>query len=209
MRSYERKIRGVRKMVQRSKNTQREDFPVISAVALFFMALLAMIIGHNLLGNDFPVVIRWWLGVFAAGIAFFPLAHVIGHKLGDGGYIIGKAFGVAAASWVIWVLSSLRILKFNEVNSWIAIAICAVLNYGFYSLYCARSRKAPFTDLTMAKKSRMLYMEVLFMMMFILLCYVRSFKPDIDNQTEKYMDFGFLSSIMSTDYMPPRDMWYA
>ena len=31
--------------------------------------------------------------------------------------------------------------------------------------------------------------------------------PDIHG-LEKFMDFGFLNSILRSDYFPPKDMWY-
>ena len=38
--------------------------------------------------------------------------------------------------------------------------------------------------------------------------FVRSNSPDIHG-LEKFMDFGFLNSILRSDYFPPKDMWYA
>src|SRR5690606_29370103 len=37
--------------------------------------------------------------------------------------------------------------------------------------------------------------------------YIKSFHPDIHG-LEKYMDFGFMNSILRTTYFPPIDMWY-
>ncbi len=173
------------------------------------MGLFALVIGNRYLSEDFGTVVKWWAGILALGIAFFPLCHGVFEKFGDGGYMIAKALGIEVTSWIIWTLSTIKIMKFTHTNTWICIILCAVLNYGIYAFLCIRKGKRPFAALTGAKISRSLYYEVLFLLAFILFCYMRSFIPTITNDTEKYMDFGFLASIMNGEYMPPRDMWYS
>lgn len=178
-------------------------------VVLFFMTLFALLIGNKYLGEDFGVVLRWWAGILALGVAFFPLSHAVFNKFGDGGYMVSKALGIEGVAWFIWTLSTMKIMKFTHVNAWVCIFICAVLNYGLYAFYCIRKGNRPFETLNSGKIVRSLYYEVLFLFAFIIFCYIRSFLPTITNDTEKYMDFGFLVSIMNGEYMPPRDMWYA
>ena len=48
--------------------------------------------------------------------------------------------------------------------------------------------------------------ELLFLAVFIVGCYVKCFKPEAYG-TEKFMDYGFMTSMMRSDYMPPEDFW--
>src|SRR3989344_4426111 len=48
---------------------------------------------------------------------------------------------------------------------------------------------------------------VLFSFALLFWSYVRSFQPDIHG-LEKYMDFGFINSILRSEFFPPKDMWF-
>ena len=49
--------------------------------------------------------------------------------------------------------------------------------------------------------------EAIFLGGLFLWSYVRANNPDIHG-LEKFMDFGFLNSILRSNYFPPKDMWY-
>ncbi|MBQ7637222.1 MAG: hypothetical protein IJS80_07915 [Lachnospiraceae bacterium] len=190
-------------------NKQNKDLPIVSVIVIFFMTLFTLLLGKKYLGVDFSPVMKWWFAMFAAGVAFFPLAHAAFNRFSDGGYMIAKALGIEVGSWFIWTLATARIMKFNHTNTWICLAVCAVLNYGLYAFRCYKKQKTPFGELDSKKIIRILYYEVLFLAVFFFFCYFKSFRVTITNDTEKYMDFGFLASLMNTDYMPAGDMWFS
>lgn len=49
--------------------------------------------------------------------------------------------------------------------------------------------------------------EFLFIVILAFFSYVRAFAPDI-NGLEKFMDYGFVNSILRSTYFPPKDMWF-
>jgi uncharacterized membrane protein len=49
--------------------------------------------------------------------------------------------------------------------------------------------------------------EVIFLAGLFFWAYIRANNPDIHG-LEKFMDFGFLNSILRSNYFPPKDMWY-
>ena len=49
--------------------------------------------------------------------------------------------------------------------------------------------------------------EVFFSNLFIFYLY-QGFKPEAYG-TEKFMDYGFMTTMMRSDYMPPQDFWYS
>ena len=50
--------------------------------------------------------------------------------------------------------------------------------------------------------------EALFLCGLILWSYIRGLQPDIHG-LEKFMDYGFVNTILRTGFMPPQDMWFA
>ncbi|MBO7335753.1 MAG: hypothetical protein J6U42_02320 [Lachnospiraceae bacterium] len=195
--------------MSQNKTKSEQGFPVIPAVIVFFMVLFALAAGNKYLHDDLGVVLKWWFMIFCGGVAFFPLAHVIGHRFKDGGYVLAKGLGLALGSWVVWTLSTFRILKFTNTGTVITLAVCAILSYGIYISVCTKNKQRAFEEIDMTKFAHMLYFEALFLLMFIGACYFRSFRVTIDAQTEKDMDFGFLASVLNAEYLPAEDMWFA
>src|SRR3989344_6659967 len=52
-----------------------------------------------------------------------------------------------------------------------------------------------------------IFEEALFYLCILFWSYVRAHNPDI-HDLEKFMDFGFLNSILRAEYFPPQDMWF-
>jgi uncharacterized membrane protein len=52
-----------------------------------------------------------------------------------------------------------------------------------------------------------IFEEILFLAALFTWCYIHSFAPDIHG-LEKYMDYGFVNSILRSEYFPPKDMWF-
>lgn len=184
-------------------------------IPLIFFCIIAGI-GSFLLGNDFGKVIAWWLMLLALGIVAYPVTGLIFGRFHDGGYIFSKAIGVAGTGILMWYLSSLKIMKFNRVNSLICIGICLLLHILLvWLLSFMRNRAAingriepnPY-QITAAKVSAALKSEVIFFLFFLIWCYLRGFKPEAYG-TEKFMDYGFMAVMDRSEYMPPEDLWLA
>ena len=68
-------------------------------------------------------------------------------------------------------------------------------------------------DTTLRKATRPLALtwmgeELLFLLALATWSFVRGFQPDIQG-LEKFMDFGFVNSILRSRFFPPADMWFA
>jgi YYY domain-containing protein len=147
--------------------------------------------------SDLSFVIRWWGLIFLIGISFLPLAYKIFPKFIDRGYLFSKVLGILVISYAIFVFSFLHIIKFGQITSVITWLITAGVFF-----YLLRNQK-----LELRKNIKLfLFEEILFFAAIFIWAIVRSFQPDI-HDLEKFMDFGFINSIMRTDYFPPRDMW--
>lgn len=153
--------------------------------------------------TDFSYVLQWWALLFLIGIIFLPTASVIFKTFFDKGYIFAKIIGLAVISYLVFLLGTLHILPFTQVTVIIVLLFCALIN-GFV-LYKTKQ----FMRIKEAKKQLLLFLfeELIFFAALRYWAYIRSFTPSI-HELEKFMDFGFVNSILRASYFPPKDMWF-
>lgn len=195
---------------------KNKSFPIIQ-VLLFLVAYLAVFLaGNYLLGEEFPAVFFWWVTLVLLGLSCYPAASLLFSGFHDGGFLFAKAIGVALPGWLMWLLSSLHWMKFTRTSCLIVVGAVAAVNIALWVLFrrnesfsrwkqevCAPAPKDNGKRLTLA-----LFYELLFLVLFLAACYIKCFKPEAYG-TEKFMDYGFMTSMMRTDYMPPEDFWYS
>ncbi|MBP5463376.1 MAG: hypothetical protein J6Y20_14820 [Lachnospiraceae bacterium] len=181
-------------------------YGAVLAVAFFF---LFMSLGMHYLGStDFSYVLRWWLMLLLLGIAFQPLTMIIFRNMRDGGWLFAKTLGIAAAGWLMWLMSSVKILKFSRFNCVLMVVIVFGINMLLYYLLDLRksrrfSLRKFYTD---ERICAILGVETIFFCAFVFWCYLKGISPDAYG-TERFMDYGFMISMFKSDYMPPSDMW--
>lgn len=120
----------------------------------------------------------------------------------DGGYLFSKVIGITCTSYILWLLSSMKILPFTRGAIFLVLGCAFVLIYFVFKGY---RRVVPILRET---KHALIAEEAMFFAAMLFWSYVRAMRPDIYG-LEKYMDFGFVQSILRARYMPPADIWYA
>ena len=191
------------------------------------------------MGADFWIVLQWWGTLFLVGAVAYPLTKVLfgQSKTGlnpvnpvnwwDGGYLFAKAVGMAVVTWIVFVLGTLRLMPFSVWS--IGVALGAVFLFGLLlNIINQQSRhivtpahagvqsKTTLFNFTLDprvrgddKKVAILFLEELFFLAAILAwSWVKGHEPSIRG-LEKFMDYGFMQSILNAQYFPPADMWYA
>lgn len=149
--------------------------------------------------NDLLYIFVWWGIIFYIGITFFPLTIKIFPTFFDKGYIFSKILGLILVSYTLWVFSSLKILPFTTSNIILVIGLFLVINI-FILL------KFNLLRLIIPRIRYFLFEEIIFILGLITWSFVRGFEPSIQG-LEKFMDFGFINSILKTEYFPPKDLW--
>lgn len=152
--------------------------------------------------RDLIYVLEWWACFFLIGTIFLPDICLVFTGFFDNGYLFSKTVGIALTSYVVWLLSSLRIVPFERTAIISLLLLAALIEYGLLKGY---KKLAP-----VVKKKWLIFLveELIFLAGLILWSYVRGMQPDIYG-LEKYMDFGFVNSILRTKYMPPVDIWFS
>lgn len=176
------------------------------------IALILFLFGRFLLQGDYVPFLQWWATVLALGIIFLPLTSLLFHNYFDRGYLFAKTLGIAVTGYIMWLLSSLRILKFTPASCILSVVIALILNSG---ILLSKKRTGSFWKQSMspgrsqkAILESMITEEILFFGLFLLFTYIRGFKPEAYG-TEKFMDYGFMTSMMRSEYMPPQDFWFS
>ena len=176
------------------------------------LTVLSIILGVFLLREDFLYFFQWWLTIFIVGLAFLPLTNLVFHKFNDRGYLFSKTIGIAITGYIMWLLSSLKILKFSSTACMFSLALGLVLNIaiGVYKMRKAKGSNFLREKITLPKGLGEIFFkeEIMFFLIFLILVYIRGFKPEAFG-TEKFMDYGFMTSMARTDYMPPEDFWFS
>ncbi len=110
----------------KSSTTTYTLIQIFCSMAMFVILAYA---GLLKMGEEFWQLLQWWIAVGILGIAFYPLTAAVFRRFDDKGYLFSKAIGIAVTGWLMWVLSSLRILPFTTENCYLCLAVCAGCNY--------------------------------------------------------------------------------
>ena len=154
------------------------------------------------MSGDIYSVLVWYLIFLLLGAFFWPLTFSIFSNFKDKGYIFSKLISVAVLSYVVFLGSLLHILKFTRLSIILILILLVFFNYIF-----AKLKKIDILLLLRRHKKIFFFEELTFFLTLSFWVFVRANLPDIHG-LEKFMDFGFINSLLRSDYFPPKDMWY-
>ena len=152
---------------------------------------------------DFKFIFIWWLSLFFISTLSLPLIVLIFQKFWDKGYIFAKTFSIFVLSYLLLVFGIFHLSTFTLSSIYYFSTVLFLFN-----LIIFLKNKSFFKNIFKKNWKIFLFEEILFLIILTLWSYVRGFSPDIDG-LEKYMDWGFVNSILRSNYFPPADMWYA
>ncbi|MBI4990535.1 hypothetical protein HZB96_00395 [Candidatus Gottesmanbacteria bacterium] len=150
--------------------------------------------------SDSLSVILWWLTIFIIGSIFLPVTFALFHKFADRGYIFTKVIGILLSSYLMWIAGSLKIAPFEKSVIIIILLGALLANLWFFKKISAKNL------LTKLPLPLIIFEECLFFVALFFWSYVRANEPSIRG-LEKFMDFGFVNSILRSNFFPPLDMW--
>ena len=131
-----------------------------------------------------------------------PLTGLIFRRFEDRGWIFSKSIGILISSMVFFWLNSMHILKFVQLNMLIVTVVLFALNI---ALFFKLKMETLFSE---ANYILIAVEEILFLFIYLIWVWIIGFKPEAYG-TEKFMDYGFLTSMMRSLWLPFEDMWYS
>ncbi len=151
------------------------------------------------------MTLQWYFPLLIIGIVFTPLTKKIFKSFGfDLGYPFAKILGIILLSYLVFVLGVIKILPFNRFALIFILCLFALINFFIYK----KNKKSTKNQSPAVNHLPMIILEeFLFLFSLFLWTFVRSQEPSIHG-LEKFMDFGFINSILRGDFFPPKDIWY-
>ena len=159
-----------------------------------------------LLGDDSMPVLSWWFAALLLTVGFYPLSARLFHCFTDHGFLFGKVLGSIGAAYVMFVLGTIRLVRFSGTGVWIAALIAVALVWGVFllagkkSALCGLWKELPWGEV--------LAREALFLITFAVFAYLKGYNPSAYG-TERMMDYGFMKSIARMEYFPADDFWFS
>lgn len=140
------------------------------------------------------------------GVVVMPLTVRMFADFYDGGWLAAKALGLYICGWIMWLFSSIHIMRFSNMSSWIILIIFTL------AVYIIRFRsnefKTEFWQLIKTKINNIVLIESLFLATFVFFSWYLGHKIP-SSETERVMDYAIMAALDKSDYMPPMDMWAA
>ena len=147
-------------------------------------------------------VIIWWLSIILIGLAVFPLVSTLFIRFEDRGIIFSNMIGLLFISGIHFALNTMHLVPFSQAGCLIiAAAVCAVNIVLFYKGKLAKNFKGVNVSLIAAEEAILLFLYIIWVWMI-------GYRPGAYG-TEKFMDYGFITSMLKSKWMPFEDMWYS
>ncbi len=152
--------------------------------------------------DELRVVLLWWGMWVGLGLLSIPVTQKVFGQLWLKGYFLSKMVGLLIPAFVLWYLSSLKIVPFNRVSVTVSLLTWLGLNVwvGWKDL---RNWRFDWERL-----KPVLLFEVVFLVFYLGYLSIRLHAPNL-NVLEKFMNLGFINAVLRTEFMPPQDIWYA
>jgi len=148
-------------------------------------------------------MVNWWFLFLIFGIVLLPTTYLFFKRFFDTGYGFSKTVGLLAVSYLIFILSTFKIVPFTRISIIFILFIFLIFNIHIFLKY-----KDNFLTSFKKRIKIIIFQEIYFTLGFSFWCMIRGYQPDI-NGLEKFMDYGFVNSILRSNYLPPADMWFA
>lgn len=175
-------------------------------IGRLLVLLALLILSQSILGEDETAFIRWWLAALFLGIGCFPLCEYYFSEFLDHGYLAAKVFGIALAGFGVWLLANMKLPVFTSGGTMLLSGLLAASCWGIS--YLKKKREKTSRTWSIAMWEAVLDGEILFTLFFLLWTYAAGFRPEAYG-TEKFMDYGFMMSMMRSKILPAKDLWYA
>lgn len=151
--------------------------------------------------SDSIFLLRWYGLILLLGSLFVPITAWLFPRFYDKGYIFSKVIGIIAISYTMFVVGTLHLLPFTIASCYFLIVLLAIGNFLLF-----RKKISLFFPFMKNIWKIALFEELVFILAMWFWTFVRGHQPNI-NGLEKFMDFGFVNSILRGTYFPPKDMW--
>lgn len=154
-------------------------------------------------------IFLWYALIQLLAFMVLPLNFTIFKNLKDKGYGLAKIAGVFLFVWINWMMVSLNVWKFYQINLWMLIlALFAA------AAYFTVKNKKEITGFAAENRKYIIVTESIFLGAYLLFVLIKLFCPDVHNVMGhgyngggEPMGMAYLSAIYNDVKFPPHDPW--
>jgi len=145
----------------------------------------------------------WWFLFFLIGIVNLPLTLVFFKKFYDAGYGLAKILGLLLTTYLCFLGATSHFIPFTAITTYLFFFFLLIINGVIFF-----KNKRGIIATIRAKSKIIIFQEVIFILCLAGWSMVRGYAPEARG-LEKFMDLGFINSILRSPYLPAPDMWFA
>ena len=189
-------------MSTKKKQLSRHYDPV-KLLLLLIPAAAYFVPGLFLMGaTDTVCVARFMLTLLIFAAACFPLSVMLFPNSRSGGLTLAKPLGFLACGLAVWTLTYLKIGRLNLIFIILSIIVLA------FACWYPRNLRENAIEALSNEDTLMgiVTEETIFALAMTMLCFYKGMNPNINGQ-EKFMDYGFMMSMIRNPELPANDMW--
>jgi YYY domain-containing protein len=165
--------------------------------------------GWNRVASRSPVVavLVWWLAVDIVALAAWPITYTVFSRLRDRGHLLSRSLGLVVLGYLVWLPSSLQLLRNGLPFTLAALALLVVL-----SGFLFRRRQREMVAFWKENARLILFEESLFALAFLAFVFIRVLNPDLWQPWfggEKSMEIAYINASLKSAYLPPHDPYFA
>jgi uncharacterized membrane protein len=153
---------------------------------------------------DLPLILSCWFLTLLWQLVGFPfLYRLYAGKLVDAAWAVGRLLTWLIIAIAIWFAAHLGL----PVNQPVMVYI---IFFGLFAhaVYFYKQNHQKLTQFFKQRWSLLLTQEILFLVFFLFLSFVRGFNPRIEG-LEKFMDVGLMATYLRSPTLPAQDIWLA
>lgn len=157
--------------------------------------------------NHVIAFLFWWSVFVLFGLISFPVTYFIFANLCDRGYALAKLVGLVFVTWIVWIVSSYKIMASNQIGIFIVVIL-----FSCVSSVIGITHREDLIRWIRANIKYIVRVECLWIFMFTVFVLIRFFNPDLWHPIyggEKPMDFAYFNAVIKSKYFPPYDPWYS
>jgi len=154
-------------------------------------------------------IFMWYLLVQFLSFMIFPLHFNFLNNFSDKGYGLSKISGVFIFAWINWIIVSIGLIRFYQINLFVLFFVFLILSIILY--------KNIFKQVNLfikQNKNHILITEIVFLASYLFFIIIKLWAPDIHNVAGhgyngggEPMGMAYLSGIYNDVKFPPHDPW--
>ena len=94
-----------------------------------------LVLGFCTIGDDMYALIKWYASLLILGFSVLPIVLILFKDGGRFSYVFAKVIGLCIGSYLVWLLSSLRLVAFRRAGIFAGLLITYVISWALYYRY--------------------------------------------------------------------------